>query len=65
MNALLRQRAFESLAESFCMRAPELVGHATAYGAVARLPERGADVILRLARRHAGNKKFNELCQAI
>ena len=69
--SITSQRAFETLADSFRLRshfappevAPAIRGVGLAFGAAGRLSERSADVVLRLARRHAGNAKFQELCE--
>ncbi|HUA69391.1 MAG TPA: hypothetical protein VMA13_12650 [Candidatus Saccharimonadales bacterium] len=73
MNKLLRQSAFGEIAQRLKLQAlcappevaPVIKGHALAIGTASRLPERGATLVLILARRHAGNPKFHELCQAM
>ena len=59
------QRGLEALAARLTLRTPELLGYALAYGAAARLPDKGGKIIFQLARRHAGKRKFQKLCQAI
>ena len=63
MNAFVQQMAFQVLSLRMDLRKPEFIGHAFAYSAAARLPERARGIVLKMARKHADKKAFQNLCQ--
>jgi hypothetical protein len=71
VNYSLHQGARGALAVHYLMAsclapsdvAPRLGGLSLAHSVAARLSSRGRNVIDRLARRHAGEQKFQDLCK--